>query len=154
MVRTTSSPTIYVSDRLLLYTALFIFSWAFWRLVCAFASAVFICSSAPFTTAFELLGCQRAQRHCGDDWMLAKVHIKWCESCIDIYCINCSKLCQWKLCCLGGRTVFNVRPQKIISTWIVISDCPSISGWKAVLNCRSVPRREKISSQNLLTNHG
>ena len=30
----------------------------------------------------------------------------------------------------------------------------SVSRWKAVLNRRSVPRRESISSQNLLTNRG
>ena len=35
-----------------------------------------------------------------------------------------------------------------------ISDCPSVFGWKVVLNHRFVPRRENISSQNLLPNLG
>ena len=46
--------------------------------------------------------------------MLPRVQVEWCEPRTDIYCIVCSKLCQWKLRCPGGRTVFNVRPQKIL----------------------------------------
>ena len=50
-------------------------------------------------------------------------------------------------CSMYGRKKFS-------STRMVTLDCPSVSGWKAVLNQRSVLRRENISSQNLLTNHG
>ena len=42
--------------------------------------------------------------------------------------------------------------RKFSSAQMVTSDYPSVSGWKAVLNHRSVPRSENISSQNLLTN--
>ena len=47
-------------------------------------------------------------------------------------------------------SIYNYK--KFSSTWIVTSDCPSIFGCKTILNRTTVPRRENISSQNLLMN--
>ena len=62
----------------------------------------------------RILGLPTCQKHHMDDWMLSKVQIKRFKSCTDIYYIIRNKLCQWKLCCPGGRMVFNVRKQKIL----------------------------------------
>ena len=60
VVRTTRSLTLYASDLLRLSIVRFILSWAFWKLVCASANAIFILSSASFTASFEILGFPHA----------------------------------------------------------------------------------------------